>query len=916
MAEEVGVLRYVAFFVSSILFLSLGCFGDVDIDFLSMSPTQSTGVLIGVENDLHVEVRVEVTDNPAEYAVFINYRYSCSPSTCRETLEWTVLEPGSYTFEYDVTCTPNCSDPVGEYVWFWFIAADVDDSSKMDEYKAGWQYKLPPPPNVTVGLSPSIPEPGDAVTFTDRTNALGEITERQWLLDGVPMGSGPSVTVMFDEVSSHTVTLRLRVACDRTWYEETRRVDVRENTSITGSIQVGDVTPVAGDVVTFSARSLRSNSGERFESYSWDFRDGVTASGVEVSHAFESAGTYYVRVTVCTEPDACATEQSVVVVSGKAATAQESPQQAPPLTTPPEPGPSTSATPQAAPLPSVSVPFDEQPRVLFDEAHGEINTLSELHARTINRAHPDWYYCGELSRELSNRYRIERVLEKTIPGLRDSYDVMVIGSPTEAFSESELEEIAEFVQQGGGLIVIQSSHPLEDLGSNQVAALFGARFRSCVICSQSGNWDDQSFLAELAIPEHPAVGGAEAFQMNWGCSIDAPPEFTVLFETPADTWQDTDCDEVWDEGELKGPLTVAVAADVGCGRVVLVGDNSFHDSIWEINRAFFEGMLAWVSEERPCVAQSQTRPVSQKEQPLPEMEDAPEPHTDESAGAQIPSIDASIPLSSIEWLASFDDESPMSSDNHATIIHGTDDGGEYYGMEWNSPEGTDLSLNGLGRVEYEGAESIRVTLAADVSMDVDIWITVNTSYCAPAWAAAESTQILHVTEVPTVFTIPISSFAHHPIEPCDQQMEGRDLEQLGSIILLPEFRAGKLRVYDVALCGDSPADAVPPTEEDETAQPNEMTVDGVLVSFQNDEQGASESNFARPLEVDELNGALAGMVWNSPESDLTCWVNADVPAAATGLRVVASASTDMEIRLYAHVDCDYLGRAPVELNQA
>jgi len=59
-----------------------------------------------------------------------------------------------------------------------------------------------------------------------------------------------------------------------------------------GTINVG-----VGDTVTFQGSATFSNSGAG-ATYSWDFGDGNTATGTDVSNTFNSGGTYTVTFTV------------------------------------------------------------------------------------------------------------------------------------------------------------------------------------------------------------------------------------------------------------------------------------------------------------------------------------------------------------------------------------------------------------------------------------------------------------------------------------------------------------------------------------------------------------------------------------------------------------------------------------------
>ena len=235
---------------------------------------------------------------------------------------------------------------------------------------------------------------------------------------------------------------------------------------------------------------------------------------------------------------------------------------------------------------------------LFDEAHDEINTISEERASVINAAHPEWYYFGEMAECLSREgYILERGLSQFDSAFLAGFDVVVLATPREALTDSELASLLAFVQDGGGLLVAQDAFPPSDTGSNQIAGLLGAQFREGVLRSEHGDWDPESFGVDAVGSDHPIVQGARVFQMNWGCSIEATRDWGVLFQSKPDTWQDTDGNGRQDAGEPAGPLAVAVATQVGRGRVILVADNAFQQGMWSSNETFFTTGLGWLAEE-------------------------------------------------------------------------------------------------------------------------------------------------------------------------------------------------------------------------------------------------------------------------------------------------------------------------------
>ena len=240
--------------------------------------------------------------------------------------------------------------------------------------------------------------------------------------------------------------------------------------------------------------------------------------------------------------------------------------------------------------------FAEGTRVRFDEAHDNINTISEDRASDINRSHPEWYFFGAMAETLEqNGYAVERGLSAFDSGLLAGVDIVIVSTPRSVLSEEELASLLAYVEAGGGLMVVQDSNPPSDSGSNQIAELFGAGFRPGVLRSRQGDWDPESFRVDAVPSSHLIVLGIDGFQINWGCSIEATEDWDVLLQSSAGTWQDSNGNRSQDAGEPSGPLSIAQARQVGRGRVVLVGDNSFHDGVWLSNKPFFMNCLSWLA---------------------------------------------------------------------------------------------------------------------------------------------------------------------------------------------------------------------------------------------------------------------------------------------------------------------------------
>lgn len=247
----------------------------------------------------------------------------------------------------------------------------------------------------------------------------------------------------------------------------------------------------------------------------------------------------------------------------------------------------------------------EQPgkaSVLFDEAHNEANTISSERAQVIARRNPEWVLYSQLADTVSQDYDLARGLSPFTTDLLRDFDVVIISTPRAAFADDELHALRLFVEQGGGLLVLQDANPPAIDGSNQIAAMFGARFRGGGLYSHHGNWDAGSFPVDVvASSASPIIQSSTEFQMNWGCSIEESSEWEVLLQSRDDTWQEVNGNGGEDAGEFSGPLPVAAARSVGQGCVVLLADNALHDGVWVLNQGTFLDVLFWLSGRDPAL---------------------------------------------------------------------------------------------------------------------------------------------------------------------------------------------------------------------------------------------------------------------------------------------------------------------------
>ena len=99
-------------------------------------------------------------------------------------------------------------------------------------------------------------------------------------------------------------------------------------------------------------------------------------------------------------------------------------------------------------------------------------------------------------------------------------DVLVIKIPRFRFEEKEVRAIVEFVENGGGLLLIGDHTNLERSSAhmNDIARWFGFTFRDDVLYSDQPSPDQEHYRAPM-VP-HPAIEHVPEFDFAVSCSID------------------------------------------------------------------------------------------------------------------------------------------------------------------------------------------------------------------------------------------------------------------------------------------------------------------------------------------------------------------------------------------------------------
>jgi len=159
------------------------------------------------------------------------------------------------------------------------------------------------PPVASFTETAEIVDTDETISFdaSDSSDPDGSIVDYSWDFGDGTQGTGVSVQHAYSQDGTYTVTLTVT--------DDDGATDTTSATkTVLNRIPIASFTESAETVS--SSESIHFDGSESHDpdgtivSYSWDFGDGNTATGVEVDHAYEDDGVYTVTLTVIDDDDA------------------------------------------------------------------------------------------------------------------------------------------------------------------------------------------------------------------------------------------------------------------------------------------------------------------------------------------------------------------------------------------------------------------------------------------------------------------------------------------------------------------------------------------------------------------------------------------------------------------------------------
>lgn len=161
-------------------------------------------------------------------------------------------------------------------------------------------------------------------------------------------------------------------------------------------------------------------------------------------------------------------------------------------------------------------------RILIDEVHSDWES-------TTRKIDKEWYGMlstynyYSLSEWLDKYYSVDKNTDKTLTlDLLKNYDILILKCPTNLYSNAEVDDIVQFVNEGGGLYLIGDHTNVFGMNYylNQVSENFGITFKTDATY-ELGTGMTSIYKPDAIFP-HPIVQNMDEFNFLTSCTLSAP----------------------------------------------------------------------------------------------------------------------------------------------------------------------------------------------------------------------------------------------------------------------------------------------------------------------------------------------------------------------------------------------------------
>ncbi len=220
--------------------------------------------------------------------------------------------------------------------------------------------------------------------------------------------------------------------------------------------------------------------------------------------------------------------------------------------------------------------------------------------------------------------------ENKIP---EDAQAIIIAGPTKPLSSQEVTLLDKYLQNGGGLVVMEDPTPLTDFGTSSdpladyLGSKWGITLQNDIVIDLTNSGNELFATSSSLSSDHAITRSmtlAAILPRARSVSLGTPPEgitTTPLAETTAQSWGETDFNSLsgqgvkFDEGaDIVGPVTLAAAGENSSthGRVVVFGDSPFvSDQFFDAygNGDLFVNAVDWSAEQDNLIQITPRQPI-------------------------------------------------------------------------------------------------------------------------------------------------------------------------------------------------------------------------------------------------------------------------------------------------------------------
>lgn len=238
-----------------------------------------------------------------------------------------------------------------------------------------------------------------------------------------------------------------------------------------------------------------------------------------------------------------------------------------------------------------------RPKVLFSESNGEASFLDRGQAELRNPDDPDQVHLGDLEEILRDEFKMTSTKEYITTELLASYDILVINSPWDWFVQDEIDRIHEFVEKGGGLLVL--GNPSLNGALAPITEPYGVYVHGEVLSKEDANtFGNFTATGDL---NHPALSSGNIMSLNWPTRLTVNAPAQSIMKTGPGAWMDeVTQNQERDPGEREGNFSLAAAWEQNGNRVFVLADNAFDNAFLSASRndLIARSALRWLADSK------------------------------------------------------------------------------------------------------------------------------------------------------------------------------------------------------------------------------------------------------------------------------------------------------------------------------